>query len=87
VALEGIAHQPEHRGPQTNEQRTALRVSALDLVHGLRSNPQGDAQPDRPERREMELPAAQPAFMQKPDEHAAGVPAAGTCCTRDAKSA
>jgi hypothetical protein len=42
-ALDGVADQPEHRGPQPDEEGAALGVPALVLIDGLGADPQPDA--------------------------------------------
>jgi hypothetical protein len=59
VALDGIAGQPEHRGPEPDEDRAALGVAALVLVHGLGADPEDDAEHHGPERGAVQLGGAE----------------------------
>src|SRR5215218_9416193 len=52
-----IADQPEHRRPEPDEERTALGIATLLLVHRLGADPERDAQPDRAERDDVEVPS------------------------------
>src|SRR4030095_2470504 len=69
VALERVPDQPERRSPQSDEQRPALGVSALVLIHRLRPDPESDAKSDGTHRRGMHLPASQAASMQGLGQH------------------
>lgn len=55
---ERIAHKPEHRWPESNEQGPALGVVALVFPDRLRPNPEGDALHNRDERQAVEIAAA-----------------------------
>src|SRR5688572_25311630 len=57
VTLDGVADHPEHRRPQPDEQRPALGVPALLLIHRLRADPQRHAEPDRRQRSHVEMPS------------------------------
>src|SRR5919202_1274888 len=69
LALDRITDEPEHRRPQPDEQRPALRVAALVLIDGLGADPQADAQADRPEPDGVEVPAAQARVVEGFGEH------------------
>jgi len=59
VVLDAVADQPERRRPQADEQRAALGAAALVLADRLRPDPQADAQRDRTQGHELQVPAAQ----------------------------
>ena len=46
AALGGVSDQPEHHGPQPDEQRAPLGVAALVLVDGLGPDPQAEREAD-----------------------------------------
>jgi hypothetical protein len=75
-ALERLADQVDRRRPEADEQGAAFRVSAFVLVHGLRPDPEDDAQADRAHRREVQVPPAHPDRMQPPYQHEPRLPAA-----------
>ena len=57
AAFRGVADQPEHRGPEPDEQGAALGVAALFLRHGLGADPEADAEADGAQRRGVERDA------------------------------
>src|SRR4029450_9869789 len=67
--LERVADQPEHGGPEADEQGPALGVVAVLLVDGLGPDPEAEAEGDRPERRRLQVPAAQAGRVQRLDQH------------------
>src|SRR6476661_6547690 len=73
MALHVVADQPEHRSPETHEDRAALGVAASRLVDGLGADPQRQRQRD----------AGQGGDMQGSCDHAAVVPRAGRSSSAD----
>src|SRR5512132_3390764 len=67
--LEGVADQPEHRGPEADEQGPAFGVVAVVLVDGLGPDPEAEAEGDRAERRRLQVRAAQAGGVQRLDQH------------------
>ena len=67
--LEGVADQPEHRRPETDEQRPALGVVAVVLVDRLGPGPEAETEGDRPERRRLQVRAPQAGRVQRLDQH------------------
>ena len=57
-----IAHEPEHGGPKTHEQSSALGVFTLILTDGLCADPEHEAKQDRGQRERMEMPAPHGQF-------------------------
>src|SRR3954470_18822096 len=74
VFLKRVAHEPEHRWPEPDEQCAPLRVAALVLVDGLGANPQGDAEPDARKRRGLQVPAADTGVVKTLGQHGARLP-------------
>src|SRR5581483_5108522 len=66
---QGVADLPERRSPQTDEERAPLRVSALVLIDGLRTDPEADAKAHRAERERVELRPAETDAAQQLDDH------------------
>jgi hypothetical protein len=64
LALDGVSHEPELRGPQSDEQRPPLGVPSLILIDGLGPDPEPDAQRDRSQRGDVEIPAAKTHAMK-----------------------
>src|SRR4051794_32729284 len=69
MAFQGVADEPEHRRPEPDEQRAALRVAACLLVDDLRADPQRQAQPDAAQRRAVKGPRRQADALEGLDEH------------------
>src|SRR4051812_39230701 len=69
-----VAHLPERRRPEPDEQGAPLGVAALVLIDRLRPDPKADAQSDGAERASVEVRAAETAAMQCVDDHGAVVP-------------
>ena len=67
--LEGVADQPEHRRPEADEQGPALGVVAVVLVDRLGPDPEPETEGDRPERRHLQVRAAQAGRVQRLDQH------------------
>src|SRR5215210_1539975 len=78
LPVDRIAYQPEHRRPEPYEERTALGIAALLLVHCLRADPERDAQPDRAERDDVEMPSTHAHPLKSLAYHRIGIPAEPT---------
>jgi len=73
LAPQRIADEPEHRRPETDEDRPPLCVAALVLIDGLRAHPQTQAQRDRPKRPGVHRGVAQSGAIQEPGDHQGGL--------------
>src|SRR4051812_31452699 len=85
AAAQGVAHQPEHRRPEADEERPPFGVAAFVLADRLRPDPEDHAEHDRAEREQVEVGAAGPDAPREELEHrlsvtdaAHGVPRAGS---------
>ena len=66
--LQRISDQPDGGRPQSYEQSAPLGIASLVLIDGLGPNPQSDAQADRAERQELQVPGPQPGVVEGTDE-------------------
>ena len=57
-----ITHEPEHGGPKTHEQSSALGVFSLILADGLCADPEHHAVQDGGQRERIEMPASHGQF-------------------------
>src|SRR5439155_26384372 len=69
VALDRVADQPEHRGPQPDEHGAALGVPARGLVDRLGADPQPEAERDEAQRRDVQVPPAKAELVEALAEH------------------
>jgi hypothetical protein len=59
LASEAIADEPEHRGPEADEERSPLGISTLVLPDGFRTNPKAYAKSDRAQGGHVEVAASE----------------------------
>ena len=78
VALERVTDEPEHRRPEPHEQRPPLGVAARVLIDRLGPDPEIDAEPDRPEAGDVEMPAGEARAAECLDDHAPRLPILGS---------
>src|SRR3954451_17917000 len=74
LELEGVADEPEHWWPESDEEGSPLCVATLLLVDGFRADPQGDAELDRSQRCGVQVPAAQSCCSHGLGQHPRFVP-------------
>lgn len=74
AASEGVADQPEHGWPETDEEGAALGVAALVLADRLGASPEHDAEEDRDHREAVERLAADWRAVGGENSHVDSVP-------------
>lgn len=67
--LKRVADEPEHWGPEADEQGAAFGVAALVLVDGFGADPQRDAEPYGSEGEALHVPGPQPGVVEALGQH------------------